>query len=477
MTTSSSPPTPSPKIPSPKVLSPDALDFSPGLLAIQESPPGRLPRVVMYTVGILFLLLLIWATIGKLDIIASAEGKLVPQTYIKIIQPAEAGIVEEILVRPGDVVRAGQVLLRMDRNVAQADHKSLSGELALRSLQLQRIDAELSNQPFALQKNAAAEIEAPADLLRQVKAQYQDRRQTYEDALNQASERLRRTRREYDASIQVLGKLKETAPILKEQASAYAEMGKDGYAPQVMVRDKEREYLERSRDLSAQQATVESLVAAVGEASKQVDQIRSKYRSDLQNERVEAESQFRKLQQELIKQAHKVGLLELKAPQAGVVKDLATHTIGAVVSPGTVLLSLVPENEPLIAEVRVRNDDVGFVYEGQAVKLKLAPYTFQKYGLVDGTVIHVGPDADENQNSAPPPTTTTKENSIERPPVISGYKALIHLKAQQLETRGKVFKLVAGMQVVAEIHQGQRTVLEYLLSPVQKTLYDGGRER
>jgi hypothetical protein len=102
----------------PAVLSPEALDFAPGLLSIQESPPARLPRAVMYTVGVLFVILLLWAFFGKLDIIASAEGRLVPETYIKIVQPSDAGIVQEILVREGEQVQQGQVLMRMDTQPA-----------------------------------------------------------------------------------------------------------------------------------------------------------------------------------------------------------------------------------------------------------------------------------------------------------------------------------------------------------------------
>src|SRR5471030_2121545 len=100
-----------------RCLSAEALDFAPGLLSIQESPPARLPRVVLYAVGVLFAILLLWATLGKLDIIASAEGRLVPQTYVKIVQPSDAGIVQEILVKEGESVAAGQVLLRMDSHV------------------------------------------------------------------------------------------------------------------------------------------------------------------------------------------------------------------------------------------------------------------------------------------------------------------------------------------------------------------------
>lgn len=450
------------------VLSPEALDFAPSLLAIQESPSARLPRTVMYAVSALFVILLLWAFFGKIDIIASAEGRLVPQTYVKIVQPSDAGIVQQILVREGESVKAGQVLMRMDLKLAQADKTTVETELALRSLQLQRVDAELAGRPLA------RPADAPADLFRQVSAQYRDRRQTYEDAVGQAQENLRKTQREYDAAREVLAKLAEVTPILKQQADAYADMGKDGYVAQVMVRDKQREYLEKSRDRTAQESTVASLAAAVAAAGRQLAQIGSKYRSDLQNERVEAEGHYRKLQQDWVKQEHRMGLLELKAPQAGLVKDLATHTVGAVVSPGTVLLSLVPENEPLVAEVMVRNDDVGFVYLGQKVKVKLAPYPFQKYGMLDGAVIHVGADASEGDGQSQQSRDRAKDKSA---PQHLAYKALVSLGSQVLEAQEERHRLVPGMQVVAEISQGRRTVMEYLLSPVQKTLHDSGRER
>lgn len=446
-------------------LSPEALDFAPGLLAIQENPPTRLPRAVLYAVSLLFIILLLWAAFGRLDIIASADGKLVPQTYVKIVQPADAGIVQEILVKEGEVVKAGQPLIRMDTRVAEADQNTIETQLALRSLQLRRIDAELAGLPIRRKDGD------PDDLFRQIEAQYRDHRLSYQDALGQAQEALRKAQRDYDAGKEILAKLKEVTPIFKAQADAYRDMGKDGYVAQVMVRDKEREYLEKARDLRAQEETVASLAAAVAQASRQMNQVTSRYRSDLQNERVEAEGQYRKLQQEQVKQEHKTHHLELRAPQSGIVKDIATHTIGTVVAPGTVVLSLVPENEPMVAEVMVKNDDVGFVFPRQQVKVKLLAYPFQKYGMLEGEIIHLGPDASDGANQA------SKDQSKEAAPPQLIYKAQVALKSQVLEAQGQSFKLVPGMQVIAEIHQGRRTVLEYLLSPVQKTLYDSGRER
>jgi hemolysin D len=448
------------------VLSPEALDFAPGLLSIQESPPARLPRAVMYTVGVLFVILLLWAFFGKLDIIASAEGHLVPETYIKIVQPSDAGIVQEILVREGDQVKQGQILMRMDTQLAKADEKTIANDLALRSLQLRRIDAELAN------KALVKKHDDPNDLFRQIESQFRDHRQSYDDVLEQAQEALKKSQHEYDSAREVLTKLQQITPILKQQADSYADMGKDGYVPQMTVLDKQRDYLEKSQDLRAQEATVSSLAAAVNQAKKQIDQITSKYRSDLQNERVEAEGQHSKLEQDWLKQEHRTELLELKAPQSGIVKDIATHTIGTVVSPGTVLLSIVPEHEPLVAEIMIKNDDVGFVYPQQKVKVKLASYPFAEYGMLDGEVTRIQADSDIDTQSQTKDQSKNKQQSTS-----SVYKAIISLSSQVLESEGKNLKLVPGMQVVAEINQGSRTVMRYLLSPVSKTLDESGHER
>jgi HlyD family secretion protein len=448
------------------VLSPEALDFAPGLLSIQESPPARLPRAVLYTVGVLFVIILVWAIFGKLDIIASAEGRLVPQTYVKIVQPSDAGIVQEILVKEGESVKAGQVLMRMDTHLAKADAKTIGNDLFLHSLQLRRIDAELAGVTLV------KKFDDPGDLFRQTEAQYRDRRQSYTDAVELTQEALKKTQHEYNSAREVLTKLQETTPILKQQADTYADMGKDGYAPQVMVRDKRRDYLEKAQDLRAQEATVASLESAVNQTRKQLDQITSKYRSDLRNERAEAEGQHRKLEQDWVKQEHKNGLLELKAPQAGIVKDIATHTIGTVVSPGTVLLSIVPEHEPLVAEIMVKNDDVGFVYVHQKVKVKLAPYPFQKYGMLEGEVTRIQADSDSDAQSQ---TKDQSKDKQQTPPSV--YKAIVSFSEQFLQAEGEKLKLVPGMQVVAEINQGNRTVMKYLLSPVSKTLDESGHER
>ncbi len=452
--------------PAVKTLSGDVLDFAPGLLSIQESPPAKLPRALLHCVVALFLILLLWASVGKLDIVASADGRLVPQTYVKIVQPAEAGIVQEILVGEGQSVEAGQVLMRMDAKLTEADARTIRNEHELKRLQLRRIDAELGGLPIR------AEAGDSPDILVQVSNQYAAHRQAYQDALAQEQAILGKTRHDLQAAEELARKLRETVPTYRKSAAAFEKLGHDGFYSPLASEEKQRDRIEKEQDLRAQEATVASLKSTLTASERKLAQITSNYRSELHNERVETESQFRKLREELEKIEHKSGLLALRAPQRGVIKDLATHTAGTVVSPGTVLMSLVPHDEPLHAEVLVRNEDVGFVHVDQHVKLKLAAYPFQKYGMIDGTVTHLGPDAADVAAGAARPSGETSEAAA-----ALRYKALVRLHTQQLETDGKHLRLSPGMQVIAEVHQGQRSVMEYLLSPLLKAWHEAGRER
>ncbi|MDP3481755.1 MAG: HlyD family type I secretion periplasmic adaptor subunit [Sulfuricella sp.] len=446
-------------------LSPDALDFAPGLLAIQESPPAKLPRTVMYTVLALFLIMLAWAIFGKLDIIASAEGRLVPQTYVKIVQPADAGIVQDILVQEGQEVEAGQVLMRMDTKFTEADAKTIQNELRLKSLILRRADAELAGRPMTRRK------EDPPELYGQVENQYRAHRQAYLDAVGQESESLNKARHDLRSAQETLSKLQQVVPVYQKSAAAYEKLAKDNFVSQLAAQEKVRDRIEKEQDLKAQESNVASLKSSIAASEKKLAQISSNYKSQLQNERVDTESQYQKLRQDWAKIEHKSNLLELKAPQAGIIKDLATHTRGTVVSPGTVMMTLVPHDEPLQAEILVKNEDVGFVYPNQKTKIKLAAYPFQKYGMIEGTVIHVGADASDGAQPA-----ADKSKDQKAAPQLT-YKALVRLAVQSLEIEGEKLRLSPGMQVVAEIHQGRRTVMEYLLSPVQKAFHEAGRER
>jgi hemolysin D len=444
----------------------DVADFAPGLLAIQESPPKRIPRAVLYTVVLLVGLLLVWAFFAKLDIVAVAEGRLVPQTYVKIVQPSDAGRVSEILVREGDEVKAGHVVVRLDPAIGNAEFASLDVDTKQKALTLRRIEAELTGSPLLSISGDDSTMFA------QVQQQYRSHRQAYLEAIEQEQAATYRASNDLVAAKEILAKLQETVPIYQLAESAHRKLVADGFVAEITMREKQRERIEKERELKAQMASVASLKNAVTQSEKKLAQVKSNYESELLSERLDVVAATSKLKGELTKQMIKNELLELRAPQAGVVKDLATSTVGTVVQPGLVLLTIVPKNEQLVAEVAVRNEDVGFMAVGQEVKLKLSSYAFQKYGMLDGTVLMLGPDVtnpqDQGQRLAQGPQSSTPQT----------FRALVKLNQQSLAApNGALLRLNAGMQVSAEIKQNHRTVLEYLLSPVQKVKHEAGRER
>ncbi len=447
----------------------DVYDFAPGILGVQERPPSPLPRMVLRGLLILCLVMLLWAIFGRLDIVSVADGKLVPVSYIKIVQPSEAGIVREITIKEGQLVSKDQILIRMDANLSDADSKAVQAALQHKSLELRRIEAELSGQPFKRQANDANE------LFNRIYAEYQSNRRALEDDIAAENANLQKARSDLSATMEVQHKHEQTLPSYQAQEVAYNKLVKDGFAGKLMGQEKQRDRIEAEQDLRTQEFNAKSLEASIAQSQKRLNQVQSDYRQKLEADRVATYAEFQRLEQEWVKQSHKNSLLELKAPQAGIVKDLATHTPGTVVSPGTVLMTLVPNDEALQAEVWLKNEDAGFVHQGQLVKVKLMAYPFQKYGMIDGKVIQVSADATDK--SAPSNNQNNSGSNQANTMSQLSYRTIIQLDKQSLQIEQAKLNITSGMQVVAEIKLADQTVMEYLLSPVRKAFHEAGRER
>ncbi|MDD5366143.1 MAG: HlyD family type I secretion periplasmic adaptor subunit [Gallionellaceae bacterium] len=430
------------------------------LTALERDEPPAMGRGVLYALLALVVLLVAWAVFGRLDIVAVAQGKLVPSTYVKIVQPADSGIVKDILVAEGQAVKTGQVLIRMDNAFGEADWQSLQADYHLKDLTIRRIDAELAGLPLRRQEGD------PETVYLQAAAQYAADRQALESAIAEEQSVMGKARHDLATTEQVKTKLVQTLPHYQSQEKAYQDLAAQGFMGRLMADEKTRDRIEREQDLRAQESAILSAQSGIDQSDKRIRQLRADYRMRLQAERVEAYGQFEKLRQELAKQERRNTLVELKAPQDGVIKDLATHTTGTVVSPGTILMTLVPSTEKLRAEVWIRNEDVGFVRPGQPTKVKLMTFQFQKYGMLDGCVAQVGADAADNSDNK---SGKTDGQLL--------YRTLVDLDSTFLEMDGQRYALAAGMQVSAEVKLGDRSVLEYLLSPIQKAFHEAGRER
>lgn len=435
------------------------MPFEARLLRVSVSMPSGGSRFLLYLIGAMVVSLLAAAVFGRIDVVASANGKLVPSTLLKVVQPLDAGVVREILVAEGTEVAAGQVIFRMDTQLNQADRRILANELTLRRLQLRRIEAELSGTPFE------RKADDPQQLHLQVLAQFNARRRAHLDALDSERSVLAKARQELRGAEEVESKLRRVAPIYTQQEQAWNQLAKEGYAGKLLALERSRSRIENEQDLQAQAAAVSGARAAISATELRLAQLDSGYRRELSNERVEVLAQIERLQEDLGKQTHRGAQLELRAPTSGVVKDLATRTPGTVVAPGTILATIVPREEPLEAEVWIENRDIGHVTPGARVALKITAYPYQHYGTVPGTVRHLGADATERPEPAAPGSGTMSLH----------YRALVSLDVPPSGESARL-RLAPGMQLAAEMHLGTRTVFEYLVSPLRKAIHEAARE-
>jgi len=451
-----------------RIVGVDPQDFAPGLLRVQNQPPAPFAQAMLRILLVLLFAVILWAIFGKLDVVASASGKLIPQSYVKIVQPFEQGLISEILVSEGQHVKAGQVLMRLDTTLSDADGKAIVNDYLRKQIALRRIEAELEDKEF---KRSPDDPEA---LYNEALAQYHANRHAYHTALEEERSIRDKAQSDLAAAEQARTKLIEVLPHYQKQAEAFTELARDGYVSKLAATDKEREHIEKEQDLKTQEHLIESAQATLAASSRKLEQISADYRQRLQAERADNSGKLDKTRAEVTKQQYRNGLLELKAPQDGIIKDIATHTIGTVISPGTILMTLVPKDEILRAEVWVSNEDVGFIHLGEPVKIKFASYQFQKYGMVDGQIAYLSADATDNTQQGAGQSSPPGKSGNNQP---YSYRALVDLKAQELIVDGIKHALSPGMQVTAEIHLGTRTILEYLLSPVMKAFQEAGRER
>ena len=435
----------------------DAGAFAPGWLRIDGVPPSSGRRRLLHALVALVACAIAWACVGKLDVVVVADGRLAPRTQLKLVQPVEAGVVRDVLVAEGASVLEGELLVRLDAGIADSETRALRADLARRDLQRRRVDAELAGVP------PVGRPDDPEDAFAAMLALYRANRRAHLDAVAQETAAAERLAQELAAARAAERKLERVVPIVRSAAERYAQLRAEGFVSELAALEREREHIEKAQDLASQQHVVAGLDAASVQAERRLAQLVSGYRAQLHAERTQAEGEIARAAEALARQLLRADRVELRAPYAGTVKDVATHGAGTVVAAGTPLVTVVPAGEELVAEVLVRHEDAGFVQPGQAARVKLVAYPFQKYGTLDGRVIHVAADATD------PPERAAGAGS--------GYRARIALASQALRGAEGTLELVSGMLVSAELRLGERRVVEYLLAPVQKAWREAARER
>jgi hemolysin D len=451
------------------------LEFLPAALEIVETPASPAGRAIMITIMVMLVAAIAWACVGKLDVVATAPGKIIPSGRVKVVQPLELGVVKSIAVKDGDRVAQDQVLVEIDPTSNAADQERLARDALLAELDLARLDALLAGKESAF----VAPPGAPADLVdlakRQLGAQLAEQRTKTEGLDRQIAAKTA----ERDGAVATIAKLNASMPLIAERAAIYAKLRANEYSSRIQGIDSERALLEQQHDVEVERHKVEELTATIAALTDERANTAATFARQTFDDRAKADQKAADSRQEQLKLAQKTALQTLRAPVAGTVEQLAIHTVGGVVTPGETLMEIVPDESKLEIEAMLPNRDIGFVHAGQPVEVKVDAYTFTRYGLLHGVVTGISRDAvaEQPRQQNGQPAKGGPEANDDGTPSGSPYVAHVALEHDSIMTEDGPMKLGPGMSVVAEIKTGRRRVIDYLLSPLSRRSHDALQER
>jgi hemolysin D len=455
------------------------LAFLPAALEIAETPASPVGRAVGATIIAIFCVALAWATFGKVDIVATATGKIIPSGRTKLIQPLDTGVVRAINVHEGQQVRAGESLIELDPTMTAADQGHVKADLIAARLDSARLQAALSDggDPLANfhppEGATAAQIEMHRQFLisqtseQRAKLAELDRQLSQKDA----------ERSTVEANI---AKLEAILPPLQERVDTRKYLFEKQLGTKLIYLTEYQDLISQQQDLLIQQSKLKEAAAAVAALKEARERTAVEFRRTLYDELAKAEQKGAGIAQDVIKADRRTKLQDLVAPVDGVVQQLAVHTVGGVVTPAQVLAVVVPQDSHLEIEATLANDDVGFIHAGQDAEIKVHTYNFTRYGVLHGEVLSVSPDtiSRDGRDVAEPKTRAqgATENGQQGPDDLV-YAARVSLDQHQLKTEDRVVELGPGMAVTVEVKTGSRRIIGYLLSPLAKYEHDVLRER
>jgi hemolysin D len=417
---------------------------------------------------------------GHVDIIATAQGRIVPSGKVKLVQPLETGIVRAIHVQDGDRVKSGQVLVELDPTTTSAERDKIAHDLIQAQLDTARLLAQKQAAAKGTEpKGFAAPKGAPPHDVEMAEAAMQAQAAEQAAKLAGLDQQIAQKRAEAEEGAATIDKLKATLPVLAQKEALRKQLLDIQYGNRFAYLDAEQALVEAQHDLIMQTHHSVEIEAARVALERQRDQARAEYTHQVLSDLAKAEQQVDDQTQELIKATRKSTETVLTSPIDGVVQQLAIHTVGGVVTPAQQLLVVVPEDGSLVVEAMVPNRDVGFVHEGQEVEVKIETFTFTRYGLIHGRVVGLSHDAvtdDQRKPDRPDERDRTGKGGSDNSGSPS-YVARVALNRTSLEVDGEERVLGPGMAVTAEIKTGSRRILSYLLSPLRHYAQDVGRER
>lgn len=407
-------------------------------------------RAILYTIIAFFIAFLVWANSATLDEVARGMGQVVPSSEIQIVESLDPGIVEAILVNEGDIVEPNEEVLRLRDIQATADLESSEKELYSLKARAQRLRA----QAGGLEEPDFTEI-----VRQQVPASVREERQSFVASLSNIDSQidiLERQKRQKQQEIQEtqarINDLRQVLDVTRDEYNILQPLVERGSAAKVELLQIERRLREQETELNSLQASIPRMREAARELESKQAEIRSKAKAEAQEELAQVVQKINSLEQTIKGLQDKKVRTTLRSPVKGTVKEINVNSVGEVVKPGEQLIQIVPDNDQLIIETRIRPEQIAFIRPGQKAVVQITAYDFAVYGGLNGKVVDISADTITNEDGE------------------AYYRVRVLTEQNRIERKNETLPIIPGMIASVDIVTGHKTVMNYILNPIIRTL-------
>jgi len=415
--------------------------------AVLEVAPTRLRFVLYFWIAAIFLFLT-WANFALIDEIARGDGEIIPSGENQIIQNLEGGIVEEILVLEGQEVKKGQVLLKIDNQQSQSSYSSNAIKADAIEAKILRLSAESSGKKFTVSDKLKKRI---PEFVENEESLFKINKQQLDSKLNALKARLNQKKQELSEANNQLEYLKTSSDYIAKEVRMTQPMVAKGVRSRIDFLKLQREANEITSKYDATKKSIPRLKSAIKEVRSTIKEATLVFQSEAKVKMNEATAELRGLRANSTALEDQVSRTVVRSPMNGIVQKLFVHTVGGVIKPGQDIMEIVPSDQTLLVEVKIKPSDIAFIYFGQKAIVKFSAYDFAIYGGLDGEVVLISADTIKDE----------KDNVF--------YTVRIKTRQNYLGDEKTPLRIIPGMTVSVDIITGQKSVLDYILKPILKT--------
>ncbi len=432
------------------------LHFMPDVYAAARRRGHSFAYILSLMTLLFFVAFVVWANYAVLDEVTRGEGRVIPSSKTQIIQNLEGGILSEILVHEGDIVERGSILLRIDNTAAQANFRDLQSQYYNLQATIARLEAEQDDKDLVFSDEILKE--APGAAADQ-KTLFEARRQQLKAQISVLESQASQRQQETGEMASRLKQLQRNLQLAREEMAITEPLVRSGVVPRIDQVRIERQVADIEGEINTIRLSVPRLKTAAEEAAQRIMQVRLAAKAEVSDELNKARAEFKSVRETLFAGEDRVTRTEVRSPVRGTVKEIKLNTLGGVIRPGQDIVEIVPLDDTLLVEARIRPADIAFLRPGQESMIKVAAYDFSIYGGLKGKLEQISAD-------------TIRDDQGE-----SFYRVYLRTERNTLVHQGSELPIIPGMTATVEILTGKKSVLDYLLKPILKARQRALRER